>query len=84
MAAPLQSSMPQFTELGYSTTVTLEALDPTTGADVSGVVVSNVGVSFPNRSLRNGMTHARPVTSLPSKDRSPNPPLVFSAHLLSL
>ena len=41
-AAPLTASMPQFTQLGYNTSVYLEALDPTTGDAVSGVVVSNV------------------------------------------
>lgn len=42
MAQALTASMPQFTQLGYNTTVTLEAIDPTTGAAVNGVVVSNV------------------------------------------
>lgn len=44
MAAPSSASMPQFTNLGYNTTVTLEALDPTTGAPVDGVAVSAVEI----------------------------------------
>lgn len=44
MAAPLTASMPQFTQLGYNTSVVLEALDPTTGAAVSGVTVSAVEI----------------------------------------
>lgn len=44
MAQALTASMPQFTQLGYNTTVVLEAIDPTTGAAVSGVVVSNVDI----------------------------------------
>lgn len=44
MAAPLQSSMPQFTQLGVNAVVTLEALDPTTGDPVDSVVVSNVDI----------------------------------------
>lgn len=42
MAAPLTASMPQFAQLGYNTTVVLEALDPVTGAAVSGVTASGV------------------------------------------
>lgn len=42
MAAPLTASMPQFTRLGYNTTVVVEALDPTTGAPVDGVKVTGV------------------------------------------
>lgn len=37
MAAPLTGSMPQFTNLSNGTTVSLEALDPTTMAPVTGV-----------------------------------------------
>jgi hypothetical protein len=44
VAAPLQSSMPQFTQLGYNTSVFLEALDPTTGDPVDGVTVTNVDI----------------------------------------
>jgi hypothetical protein len=44
VAAPLQSSMPQFTQLGNNAKVVLEALDPTTGAAVTGVVFSNVDI----------------------------------------
>ena len=36
--------MPQFTQLGNQAIVTLEALDPTTGAVVTGVVVTNVDI----------------------------------------
>ncbi len=36
--------MPQFTNLSYGTTVTLEALDPTSGAAVTGVVFTNVDI----------------------------------------
>lgn len=42
MAAPLSAPMPQMTRLGYNTTVVVEALDPVTGAPVSGVHVSGV------------------------------------------
>lgn len=42
MAAPLTASMPAFTQLGYNTTVVVEALDPTTGAPITGVTVSGV------------------------------------------
>ena len=42
MGAPLESSMPQFTQLGYSCEVVLEALDPTDGSAVTGVVFSAV------------------------------------------
>lgn len=44
MAAPLTGSMPQFTQLGYGTTITLEALDPTTGAAVTGVAFTAVEI----------------------------------------
>lgn len=44
MAAPLTASMPQFTQLGYNTTVSLEALDPTTGDPVDGVEASAVEI----------------------------------------
>lgn len=43
-AAPLSASMPQFTNLSYGTTVTLEALDPTSGAAVTGVVFDAVEI----------------------------------------
>lgn len=36
--------MPQFTQLGSATQVVLEAIDPTTGLAVSGVVVSGVDI----------------------------------------
>ena len=42
MAVPLTASMPAFTQLGYNTTVVLEALDPVTGAPIDGVKVSGV------------------------------------------
>lgn len=42
MAAPLTAPMPQTTQLGYNTSVVVEALDPVTGAPVSGVKVSGV------------------------------------------
>jgi len=42
MAAPLTASMPQFTQLGYNTTIVMEALDPSTGAAVDGVSVTGV------------------------------------------
>lgn len=44
MAQALTASMPQFAQLGYNTTVVLEAIDPTTGNAVSGVTVSNVDI----------------------------------------
>ncbi len=44
MAGTLTASMPQFTQLGYNTTVVLEAIDPTTGAAVAGVAVTNVEI----------------------------------------
>lgn len=44
MAQALTASMPQFAQLGYNTTVVLEAIDPSTGAAVSGVTVSNVDI----------------------------------------
>ena len=44
MAAPLNASMPQFTQLGVNARIDVEALDPVTGAAVSGVVISNVDV----------------------------------------
>lgn len=41
MANPATSaSMPQFTQLGYNCEIAFEAIDPTTGAAVSGVTVS--------------------------------------------
>ena len=42
MSAPLTAAIPSFAQLGYNTTVVVEALDPTTGAPVTGVVVSAV------------------------------------------
>lgn len=36
--------MPQFTQLGVNAKIDLEALDPTTGDPVDGVVVSNVDI----------------------------------------
>ena len=42
--APLTASMPQFTQLGYNTTVVLEALDPTTGDPVPDVSVNSVDI----------------------------------------
>lgn len=44
MTAPLQASMPQFTQLGVNSRIDVEALDPTTGAAVSGVTVTNVDI----------------------------------------
>jgi hypothetical protein len=44
MAAPLTGSMPQFTNLGYGPTITIEALDPTHGAAVTGVVFTAVEI----------------------------------------
>lgn len=44
MAAPLQSSMPQFTQLGVNAKIDVEALDPTTGNPVSGVTVTVVDI----------------------------------------
>ena len=44
MAQALTASMPQFTELGYNATIVLEAIDPTTGDPVDGVVVSSVDI----------------------------------------
>lgn len=44
MAQALVAAMPQLTELGYNTTIVLEAIDPTTGNPVNGVVVSNVDI----------------------------------------
>lgn len=42
MSAPLTAPMPQMTQLGYNSTVVVEALDPVTGAPVAGVTVSGV------------------------------------------
>ena len=36
--------MPQFTQLGSNTQVVLEAIDPSTGLAVSGVVVAGVDI----------------------------------------
>lgn len=44
MSAPRTASMPQFTQLGYNTMIVLEAIDPSTGDPVSGVVVTKVEV----------------------------------------
>lgn len=44
MTAPLQASMPQFTQLGVNARIDVEALDPTTGAPVSGVTVTTVDI----------------------------------------
>lgn len=36
--------MPQFTQLGVNARIDVEALDPTTGAAVTGVTVTNVDI----------------------------------------
>lgn len=44
MAAPLTASMPQFTQLGVNARIDVEALDPSTGLPVDGVVVTLVDI----------------------------------------
>jgi hypothetical protein len=44
MSAPLIASMPQFTQLGVNARIDVEALDPTTGLPVDGVVVTVVDI----------------------------------------
>ena len=44
MASPLSASMPQFTQLGVNARIDVEALDPTTGLPVDGVVVTLVDI----------------------------------------
>lgn len=44
MSAPLTASMPQFTQLGVNARIDVEALDPTTGLPVDGVVVTLVDI----------------------------------------
>ena len=44
MSAPLIAAMPADLDLPDGYVVTWAAIDPTTGADVSGVVVSNVSI----------------------------------------
>lgn len=44
MSQKLRGSMPQNVDLGANYQVAWAAVDPTTGADVAGVTVSNVGM----------------------------------------
>ena len=44
MSGPLIATMPQFTQLGYHTHFSIEALDPTTGAPVDGVTITDVDI----------------------------------------
>ena len=45
MAAPLTASLPEALVLDAGYTITLDAVDPTTGAPVAGVVVSDATVT---------------------------------------
>lgn len=44
MAAPIKATMPPGLDLGDSYTILIRAIDPTTGADVAGVVISDVSI----------------------------------------
>lgn len=44
MAAPLSASMPQFTQLGNNALIVMEAIDPTSGAAVTGVKFTQVDI----------------------------------------
>lgn len=45
MAAPLEAAMPPELDLGDGYTLRLTALDPTTGAKVTGVTVANLAMA---------------------------------------
>lgn len=45
MAAPLTASMPESLVLDHGYTVTLDAVDPTTGAPVAGVQITSGAVT---------------------------------------
>ena len=44
MGAPGSASMPQFTQLGNNALIVMEAIDPTTGAAVTGVKFTQVDI----------------------------------------
>lgn len=62
MAAHLQASMPQLLDLGAGYTLRVTALDPTTGATVTGVRATDV--AFQVRPLVIG-AGGEPLTDLP-------------------
>jgi hypothetical protein len=48
MAAPMKTSMPANVDIGATYTLQIAALNPTTGAPVAGVTVSNVMLEVEN------------------------------------
>ena len=65
MPAPLDAGMPPDTVIGDGYTVRFTALDPTTGAVVSGVVVSEANVTGEDLSGGGGASDLGPFMLVP-------------------